>query len=92
MHPDPIYRSHPKPTEIPTQEVPGNLSDFDPEINTDFKENSHFQEGVISETYQRPDKSYFQEPQELDSLINTGKLVQKVLSKQADIDTILKII
>ena len=30
------------------------------------------QEGVISEMYQRPDKSYFQEPQELDSLINTG--------------------
>ena len=58
----------------------------------DFKENSIFQEGVISETYQRPDKSYFQEPQELDSLINAGKLVQKFLLKQADIDKILKVI
>ena len=33
-----------------------------------------------------------QEPPELDSLINTGKLVQKFLMKQADIDKILKII
>ena len=36
--------------------------------------------------YKRPDKSYFQEPQEyLESLINTGRLVQKFLPKQADI-------
>ena len=66
--------------------------DFDPEINTDFKETLQFQEGVISETYQREDKSYFPEPQELDGLIITGRLVQKFLPKQADIDKILKII
>ena len=42
--------------------------------------------------YQRLDKSYFQEPQELESLINTGRLVQNFLPKQADIDKILKII
>ena len=47
---------------------------------------------MISETYQKPDKSYFQETQELESLINTGKLVQQFLPKQADIDKILKII
>ena len=67
------------------------MSDFDPEINMDSEENSPFQEGVISETYQRPDKSCFQEPQELGSLINTGKLVHKFFMKQADIDKILKI-
>ena len=39
-----------------------------------------------------PDKSYFQEPQELDSLTNTCRLVQKFLLKQADIDKILKTI
>ena len=44
------------------------------------------------ETYQRPDKSFFQEPQELEGLVNTGKLVQKFLPKQADIDKILNII
>ena len=48
----------------------------------DFKENSLYQEGVISETYQRPGKSYFQEQQELDSLINTGKLLPKFLLKR----------
>ena len=42
--------------------------------------------------YQRPDRSYFQEPQELESLINTGRLVQKFLPQQADINKILKII
>ena len=66
--------------------------DIDPEINKDFKENSSFQEAVILELYQRPDKSYFQELKELESLINTGRLVQKFLLKQADIGKkILKI-
>ena len=58
----------------------------------DFENNSPFQEGIISETYQRPDKSYFQEPHELGSLINTGRLVQKFLPKQADINKMLNII
>ena len=58
----------------------------------DFEENSPFQEGVMLETYQRPDKWYFQELQELDSLVNTGKLVQKFLPKQADIDKTLMVI
>ena len=38
------------------------------------------------------DKSYFQEPKELESLVNTSRLVQNFLPKQADIDKILKII
>ena len=50
-----------------------------------------FQEGVISETYQKPDKSFFQAPQELESLINIGRLVKKFLPKLADIDKILKV-
>ena len=73
-------------------EIPRSLLDIDPELNRDFEHNSPFQEGVISEMYQRPDKSYFQEPQELVSLINTGRLVQKFLLEEADIDKILKII
>ena len=92
MYPDPIYRPPPKPSEIPLQEVPRNLSDLDTDINMYFKENSPYQEGVISETYQWPVKSYFQEPQEVDSLINRGKLVQKFILRQTDIDKILKII
>ena len=80
MYPDLIYRPPATPTEIPLQEVPRNLLHMD--IIMDFKENSTYQEGVISETYQRPDKSYFQEPPELDSLINTGRLVQTFVPKQ----------
>ena len=66
--------------------------DINLELKTDFEENSAFQEGVISESYQRPDKSFFQEPQEWDSLVNTGRLVQKFLQKQVDMDKILKVI
>ena len=62
------------------------------DINTDFEENSQHQEGVISEIYLRPDKSYFQEPPELQAVVSTGKLVENILPKQADIDEILKII
>ena len=92
MYPDPIYRHSPKQIEIPIQEVPRYQSDLDMNINMDIEENSPHLEAMISKIYQRPDKSHFQEKQELDSLINTGRLVQKFLLKQADIDKILKII
>ena len=86
-----IYRTPPKPVKTSIPEIPGNLLDTDPELDTNFEENSPFQ-GVISETYQRPDKSYFQEPQELEGQIDAGRLIQKFLPKQADVDKILKII
>ena len=89
---DPVCRPSPKPVKIPMAKIPGSLADIDPELNTDFEDNSPFQESAISETYKRPDKSYFQKPQELESLINTGRLVQMFLQKEADIDKILKII
>ena len=46
------------------------------DINLDFEENSPFQEGVTSEAYQRLDKSFFQEPQALTDMINTGNIIQ----------------
>ena len=58
----------------------------------DIEENSPFQEGIISETYERPDKSYVQEPYKLKDLIDTTKLVQTFLPKQMDIDKIVDII
>ena len=91
-YPDPIYRPSPKTTEIPLQQIPRKLKDFNTDINMVFEENSPYQEDVILEIYQRSDISYFQVPPELDSLISTGKPVQKFLLKQADIDKILKII
>ena len=88
FHPDPTDRPS-RPVRIPTSESPENI---DISLNIAFVENSPFQEGVISETYQRPDKSFCQEPQELEGLVNTAKLVQKFLLKQADTDKLLKII
>ena len=46
----------------------------------------------MSETFQRLDKSFFQEPKELGDIINKGNLIHKHLPKQTDIDKILKII
>ena len=66
--------------------------DWKTEINLDIEENSPFQEGIISELIQRPDKSFFQNPRKLKDVINPDKLVHKFLPKQADIDKILNII
>ena len=65
-----------------------DLLDLDTDRNINFEENSLYQEGIISETYERPDNSYLQEPSELKDLIDTTKLVQKFLPKQTDIDKI----
>ena len=46
----------------------------------------------MSDMFQRPDKSFFQEPKELGDLINKGNFVHKNLPKQMDIDKILKMI
>ena len=55
-------------------------------------EYSPCQEGIISETYKRPDTAYAQESYELTDLTDTTKLIQKCLPKQVDIDKILDII
>ena len=57
-----------------------------------MKKNSPYQEGIISEIYQRPHKSQIVDPPELADLVNTERVVQKYLPNQADMDTILKVI
>ena len=42
-----------------------NTENINPDVILDFEENSPFQEGFISEAYQRLDKSFFQESKEL---------------------------
>ena len=69
-----------------------SVENINPAINLYFEENSPFQEDVISETIQRPYKSFFQHPKEFNNLINTGNLIKKFLPKDADIDEILKVI
>ena len=46
----------------------------------------------MSETFQRPDKSFFQNPKELGDLIDKGNFIHKYLPKQMDIDKILEVI
>ena len=71
---------------------PKDLLDDDLDREVDIEKNSPFQEGIISQTYERLDTSYIQEPYELTDLIDTTKLIQKFLPKQMDIDKILHII
>ena len=88
------YARHPpRPPDV-TDPVDSrkDLLDNDLDRNVDIEENSPFQEGIISEIYERLDTSYVQEPQELKDLIDTTKLIQKFLLKQMDIDKILDII
>ena len=82
----------PRPPDIKTQNDRQINLDLDIGINKDFEENSPYQEGIISEIYQRPDKSQLVEPPELVDLVNTNNIVQKYLPKQTDIDKMLKII
>ena len=90
IYSDPVYRP-PQTNKTLIPNIPRSLSDIDPEPTRNFEDNSPFQECVISEMYHRPDKSYFHEPQELESLINTGRLTQKFLPKQADIDKAIQL-
>ena len=88
FHPDPLLRSSKQlPIKQNIQEINPN-----PDVNLDFEENSPFQEGIMSESFQRPDKSFFQNPKELRDLINKENLVHKFLPKQTDIDKILDVI
>ena len=75
FHPGPVYRPLPRPIKKDMQypqssQSSTNLENINPNINFDFEENSPFQEGIMSETFQRLDKSFFQELKELGKLIN----------------------
>ena len=76
FYPHPTYRPPPKQVRIPPSERPENI-DNTLEINIDFEENFPFQEGIISETY----KSFFEEPQDVEGLVNTGRPIQNFLPK-----------
>ena len=82
-YPNPYARPHPKPPDISNPlDSWKDLLDNDLDRKVKIEENSPFQDGIISEIYERPDNSYVQEPQELKDLIDTIKLIQKYLPKQ----------
>ena len=90
---NPYARPPPKPPDISDPlDSQKDLLDSDLDRKVEIEENSPFQEGIISEIYERPDNSYMQELQELTDLIDTTKLIQKYLPKQTDIDKILDVI
>ena len=92
----PIIPKYPNQISNPIPKLPERViqnekqidMDLDLDINRDNEENSSYQEGKISEIYERPHKSQLVDPPELTDLVNTEKIVQKYLPKQADIDKI----
>ena len=94
--PGPVYRPSPKPIKQTITHAlssqSSNIDDNNSDINFDFEENSPFQECIMSAMFQRPDKSFFQEPKKLGDHINKGDFIHKYLPKQTDIDKILDII
>ena len=90
---DPYARPPSKPPDVTDPlDSQKDLLDNDSDRKVEIEENSPFQEGIISEIYERPNTSYVQEPQELKDLIDTIKLIQNFLPKQTDIHKILDII
>ena len=74
LHLDPLHKPLPKQQNADkVSPINQNTS-----INLDIQENSPFQEGLISETIQRPDKSFFQNAKRLEDLIDTGNLIHKL--------------
>ena len=66
----PQNRPPPKPPDQLTKRQEADIS------KTEIEENLPFLESIISEVYERPDKSYFQEMIELKDLIDTNNIIQ----------------
>ena len=86
----PYLIPHMRPPQKPLDNLP--KKQVVESLKIEIEENLPFQESIISEVYERPDKSYFQEPIELKDLIDTNNIVQRFLQKQTDIDKILEVI
>ena len=82
--PDVLLHLDPLHTPLPKQQNVDKLfpTNQDTSINLDIEEISPFQEGLISETIQRPYKTFFQNPKRLEDIIDMGNLVHKFLPKQ----------
>ena len=61
FHPAPVYRPPPKSIKQDisypqSSQSSTNIENINPNFNFDFEESSPFQEGIMSQTFQRPDK------------------------------------
>ena len=79
--PDVLLHLDPLCTPLPKQQNEDKIfpTNQDTGINLDIEENSPFQEGVISETIQRLDKTFFPNPKRLEDIIDMGNLIHKFL-------------
>ena len=68
IYPQPAIRPPPRP---PDPSEPNHKVKTGIDNNLDFEENSPHQEGIITETYKSPDKSYLEQPQELSDLVDS---------------------
>ena len=61
FHPGPVYKPPPKPIkqDMSHPQSSTNIENINPNINFAFEEDSPFQVGIMSETFQRLDKSFF---------------------------------
>ena len=71
-----IYIPFPRPLENLQPNSPESKPHTKSKIDIGFEENSPHQEGIVSEFYQKLNKSYSQEPKDLESLVNTIRLFQ----------------
>ena len=60
IYPDPLMKPPPRPLDVKMQDDKRINLDLDLEINKDFEENSLYQEGIISEIYDRPNNLNWQ--------------------------------
>ena len=63
----------PKPPHSDDKDI-ASSSNLGQDPNVDFEKNSPHQEEIITETYEAPDESYLEQPQELTKLVNTSKV------------------
>ena len=73
LHPDPLHKALLKQQNV-DKAIPTNPYTS---INLDIEVNSPFQECIISETIQRPEKTFFQNPKRLEDIIDMGNLIHK---------------
>ena len=76
------------PRSRPPPKPPDQLTNkqYIGDTKTEIEENLPFQENIISEIYERPDKSYFQELVKLKDLTDIRNIIQQFLPKQTDVD------
>ena len=81
FHPDPFLRpKQPIRQNITCKQNPQNEQNISPNINFDFKENSPFQEGIMSETFQTG-QIILSKPQRFRRPCREGKLYPQIFTE-----------